>query len=246
MDKSEYAKIVSNWIETEKTRTCSTDSQQRYKNSHENRFRILYDYITRKFPDRELRVLDVGRSQLTEVLLKYYSNVSTIGFAPEQDEGGHTLQESISIEHIPFDLNQAKNVELWPKGEFDLIVFCEVIEHLCEAPEYALLLFHSLLTANGHLFCSTPNAAALFKRYKLFFGHQPYAKIRYFSSNPGHYREYTKKELSEMGEKCGFDVVDHRFVSFYKKHKSLKALILDMLSSITPAFQWYQMILWKK
>ncbi len=246
MNNEKYKKIVSNWIETEKEQTCSKDSQERYVQTHKGRFSILYNYITQNFPNKELKVLDVGRSHLTKTLLKYYENVSTIGFAPEYDEGGHTLLNDLPNKHISFDLKQAKNVDIWSEEKFDLIIFAEVVEHLSEAPEYALLMFHSLLNKNGHLLCTTPNAAALFRRYKLFFGYQPFSKIRYFSNNPGHYREYTKRELYEMGENCGFKTVDHRFVTFHKHTQSLKAIILDLFSSIIPAFKWYQMILWKK
>ncbi|RLC54010.1 MAG: hypothetical protein DRH79_01960 [Candidatus Cloacimonadota bacterium] len=246
MNKQEYKEVVNKWIETEKEKTCSRDSQERYEKMHKRRFSILYKYITQNFPNKELKVLDVGRSHFTKTLQNYYKNVTTIGFAPDYDEGGHRLLDQITCKHLTFDLKQAKNVDIWPEEKFDLIIFAEVIEHLSEAPEFALLMFHSLLTNNGHLLCTTPNAAALFRRYKLFFGNQPYSKIRYFSNNPGHYREYTKRELYEMGEKCGFKTVNHRYTTFHKHTQSLKAVILDLLSSIIPAFKWYQMILWKK
>ena len=242
----EYKRIINDWIETEKEQTCSKDSQQRYSCAHKRRFSILFNYITKKFPDKNINVLDVGQSHLTKILLGYYNNISTIGFAPEKDEGGHTLQNSIPNKHITFNLNKAKHVNLWPDEKFDLIIFSEVLEHLSESPEFALLMFHYLLNKNGHLFCTTSNATNLFKRYRMFFGSHPFDKIRYFSNNPGHYREYTKRELDEMGRRCGYEAKDHKFISFYKRKGSIKSIVVDLLSSIIPGCNWYQMILWKK
>ncbi len=246
MNKQEYKEVVNKWIETEKEKTCSRDSQERYEKMHKRRFSILYKYITQNFPNKELKVLDVGRSHFTKTLQNYYKNVTTIGFAPDYDEGGHRLLDQITCKHLTFDLKQAKNVDIWPEEKFDLIIFAEVIEHLSEAPEFALLMFHSLLTNNGHLFCTTSNAANLFKRFRMFFGSHPFEKIRYFSNNPGHYREYTKRELDEMGRRCGYEAEDHKFISFYKTKGSFKSIVVDLLSSIIPGCNWYQMILWKK
>lgn len=246
MNKEDYKKIVANWIEDEKLQTSSASSRARYQQAHQKRFSYLFHFITQKFPAEDLEILDVGKSELTLKLAKYYRNIATLGFAPEKDEGGHTVQNGDQIPHFSFDLNQAKKIDSWLEAEFDIIIFSEVIEHLSQAPEFALLFFHYLLKKNGVLVCTTPNAAALFRRYKLLFGFQPFARIRLFSKNPGHYREYTKKELIEMGKKCGFATIDHRYLSFNQNLKSWKEKIVEKISAFYPAWNWSQLILWKK
>lgn len=95
-----------------------------------------------------------------------------------------------------------------------------MIEHLHEAPEYSLLFFKYLLKPDGLLICSTPNAAALHKRQKMVFGINPFERIRFYSKNPGHFREYTYKELAGMGKKCGLDFISHKYLNSFT-HKGV-------------------------
>ena len=122
----------------------------------------------------------------------------------------------------------------------------EVIEHLSKAPEFALLFLHSLLNDNGHMICTTPNAAAIFRRFKLLQGYNPYARIRFYCENPGHYREYTKKELTQMGNECGFEIVYHNFISFNTQITNIKSAIVEFITNLIPSFKWSQIIIFKK
>ena len=246
MKEINYKSIINNWIDEEKKRTCSEDSQKRYIRVHSYRFNYLYSFIIKNFEDRSLRILDVGKSSLTILLNEYYNTVCSLGFAIDKDEGGHRVDSASLIHHIPFNLNQAREVEKWPQGNFDLIIFSEVIEHLSQAPEYALLFFHSLLNDGGCIICTTPNASALFRRYKLLVGVQPYARIRFFSENPGHYREYTKKEMLQIGQLCGYKTIKHSFVSFNFKSEGIKSRLVNFFTNIIPSFKWSQIIIFKK
>ncbi len=246
MKKNDYKNIVKNWIDKEKKRTCSQESHQRYLQVHSNRFNYLYSFITKNFKDNTLKVLDVGKGPLTLKLNDYYGTVCSLGFSTENDEGGHRIQTTSPMQHIAFDLNDSRYIDNWPKASFDLIVFSEVIEHLSQAPEYSLLLIHSLLNNNGCVICTTPNAAALFRRYKLLLGVQPYEKIRFFSENPGHYREYTKKEMLQMGRDCGYKTIRHNFISFNTESKNMKSGLVNFFTNLIPSFKWSQIIIYKK
>jgi 2-polyprenyl-3-methyl-5-hydroxy-6-metoxy-1,4-benzoquinol methylase len=218
----------------------------RYMRGHAKRFRFLFDFITTRFENKDLKILDIGKGPLTLTLNEYYNTVTSLGFAEANDQGGHKVDTTETIPHIAFDLNLSRKIEKWPNTKFDLIIFSEVIEHLYQAPEYTLLMFHSLLNENGHLICTTPNAAAIFRRYKLLMGIQPFAKIRYFSENPGHYREYTKKELMQMGEESGYKPVYHNFVSFNSQITNIKSAIVEFITNLISSFRWSQIIIYKK
>ena len=96
----------------------------------------------------------------------------------------------------------------------------EVIEHLYTAPKLVLSFLRALLTDRGVLIIQTPNAAALHKRAELLLGRNPYELIRETTNDPGHFREYTKKELIRIAEDAGLTVdrwlagnyFDYRFV----------------------------------
>ena len=246
MNNREYKDIINKWIEQEKDRTCSSESQKRYVQGHSKRFEHLFNFIITRYKNKDLKILDIGKGLLTLKLNEYYHSITSLGFSDEIDQGGHKIDALEAIPHISFDLNQSKNVEKWPIEKFDLIIFSEVIEHLSKAPEFALLFLHSLLNDNGHMICTTPNAAAIFRRFKLLQGYNPYARIRFYCENPGHYREYTKKELTQMGNECGFEIVYHNFISFNTQITNIKSAIVEFITNLIPSFKWSQIIIFKK
>ena len=128
-----------------------------------------------------------------------------------------------SSKHIAFDLNTSIDVAGWPRDKvrFDLIVCAETIEHLHTPPEFALMMLGSLLKPDGLLLVTTPNACGITRRLKLLFGTNPFERIRYYSRNPGHFREYTRDEMIEMGGTVGLDVRECRTINFYNQRLAL-------------------------
>ena len=90
----------------------------------------------------------------------------------------------------------------------------EVLEHLHTAPSLVLAFVKTLLADNGLLVLQTPNAASLPKRIKLLLGRNPFDMIRTDPKNPGHFREYTRRELSALAADLGFRV-EECAMSFY-------------------------------
>jgi hypothetical protein len=89
-----------------------------------------------------------------------------------------------------------------------------VIEHLYTAPQLVLAFVHTLLSDGGLLLLQTPNAASLQKRIKMAIGRNPYEMIRIDPTNPGHFREYTIRELRRLAEGAGFRV-ERQATAFY-------------------------------
>src|SRR6185437_410596 len=174
---------LTRMLEAEKALTCGAESRQSYLSIHRVRFEEILRLCRTYVADSSARVLDVGRSELTAYLGGFYGDVHTLGFDPEADDGGHRESEALNgVPHITFDLLRSDRVDEWPDcGRFDLIVFSEVIEHLSVAPEYTLALLHSLLTENGVLICTTPNAAEIGKRLRLLLGRNPYERLRLYA-----------------------------------------------------------------
>ena len=147
-----------------------------------------------------------------------------------------------TVPHITFDLLNSHTVSSWPDcGRFDLIVFSEVIEHLCVAPEFVFAALHSLLADNGILICSTPNAADIAKRIRLAFGRNPYERLRLYSINPGHVREYTRQELSEIANSVGLSCTKHSYFNWIQNRSGsrIKAVVMKLLRAYPP-FQSFQ------
>jgi hypothetical protein len=114
----------------------------------------------------------------------------------------------------------------WPDcGQFDLIVFSEVIEHLAVAPEYTLAFLRSLLTGRGVLICTTPNAAEIAKRLRMLAGRNPYERLRLYALNPGHIREYTRQELCQIAESVGLRCLQHGYFDWPSGEKKSRGAV---------------------
>lgn len=245
-----YKKLINEWVDSEKKITCGEEMSKQYKKVMMKRWQYLFDLCTFIKPDKSVDVLDVGRSYFSRMLSGYYNSTTTLGF-DLTDDGGHRELDECNLEHIVFDLKKASDTSLWPSGKkYDIIVYSEVIEHLNEAPEYSLLFLKYLLKPDGILICSTPNAAAIHKRLKMIFGFNPYEKIRFFNNNPGHFREYTRKELYGMGDKCGLDCTLHRYKNFFTHAQSdiytkLKQMLFSFTTAFVPSWKNQQIIVFR-
>jgi 2-polyprenyl-3-methyl-5-hydroxy-6-metoxy-1,4-benzoquinol methylase len=236
-------RALARLVEIERADTSSHESRERYLAMHQPRFAEILRLSRSLVPDSSARVLDIGRSELTAYLATFYRHVHTLGFDPRTDDGGHRETRPLSeIPHITFDLLNAPNVAEWPEcGAFDLVVFSEVIEHLHVAPAYVLAFLGSLLSPNGVMICTTPNAVSLAKRIRMLTGRHPYEQLRLYSRNPGHIREYTRDELVRIAAEVGLHCRSHSYNDWIRRERSsvLKKALLPILTTY-PAFRPFQ------
>ena len=182
--------------------TASSEERRpnlQYLAFHRPRFAFLIALLRRRTGVERSRVLDVGRSPLTMMIADELNlQVDSLGLEPDE-----RLPTGL---HYAFDLNDTQDPTRWRSGlgPYDVVVFAEVMEHLYTAPELVLTYLRHLLVPGGLLVLQTPNAASLSKRVKLACGVNPFERIRADRSNPGHYREYTLRELLEVLRAAGF------------------------------------------
>lgn len=179
-----------------------------YARFHRPRFAFLIELLRPLLTARS-RVLDVGRSPLTTAIHEQFGiRVDSLGLEPDE--------ELRTGSHYSFDLNETQYHERWRSGlgPYDVVVFAEVLEHLYTAPELVLAYFAHLLTPGGWLVLQTPNAASFGKRVKLARGMNPFERIRPDRLNPGHFREYTSRELVDVLRFTGFSV-DRTYRRYY-------------------------------
>lgn len=183
--------------------------------------KLLDGYVT---PDTAL--LDIGRSRLTDLLHQRYKiPVDALGFVGDEP--------SAQGRNWWFDLNRAVHHHEWRTDlpRYDVVVIAEVIEHLRVPPVHVLAFLRTLLRPGGVLVIQTPNAVALHKRLEMLVGRNPFEPLREQENNPGHFREYTKRELCDMVESQGYrierwyaaDYLDYRFVHHEGGHAQAAA-----------------------
>jgi 2-polyprenyl-3-methyl-5-hydroxy-6-metoxy-1,4-benzoquinol methylase len=192
----------------------SSPGEQDYFAYHRERYAYVLAKCRAHKPDRATRVLDIGRSRLSNLLCEHYDHVVTMGFPLSGYESANI--SPAPVEHIVFDLNTVRDAEQFGRRDkFDLIVFGETIEHLTVAPELVLNFLRGLLAPSGLIVCQTPNAVALHKRIIMLAGRNPYERLRFDPYNPGHIREYTMREVIEIGERAGLRMVEHEFRDYF-------------------------------
>lgn len=231
-NNEEYLRKIKLLKSKEYSWTSGNDSAIKYAEVHQKRHNRILSLCKKYMPDVENNILDVGRSNLSVLLSKHYKSLTTLGLGLEQDDGGHRELEPLEDhKHIVFDLNRSEYVNEWPicKEKFDLIVFSETIEHLPVAPEFPLLFLQSLLKKDGLLLLTTPNAASILKRRDLLFGTNPFERIRFNLNNPGHFREYTRKEILQLAISTNFKVEYCKTINFALSKSMLYIPILGFL-----------------
>ena len=247
--KSSLEGILLQLMNAEKAHTSSDASRQYYIDLHKERFVDILRLCQSHVANPSARVLDIGRSELTARLLKFYTNVTTLGLDLQADDGGHREASSMaSVPHVTFDLSSTDRVGTWPECEsFDLIVFSEVLEHLSVAPEFVFAFLNSLLADNGIIVCTTPNATDIAKRLRLACGQNPFERLRLYAANPGHIREYTRQELCDIAYSVGLSCIHHLYFDWPQSSDRswIKAACMKLIR-VYPSFRGSSVVVYRK
>jgi 2-polyprenyl-3-methyl-5-hydroxy-6-metoxy-1,4-benzoquinol methylase len=91
---------------------------------------------------------------------------------------------------------------------FDIVLFCEILEHLITDPVAAFSRIHSVLKPDGILIMTTPNAARDINIRRLAAGENIYGPYSRHGILGRHNREYTIGELRELLPNLGFTIID--------------------------------------
>lgn len=176
---------------------------------HAPRYTYVMELLTKYGLQSGRTLLDIGPSRLTSLIREHFgARVDSLGFGEDSD--------GPESRHFAFDLNLTQSAENWRSDlpRYDYVVLAEVLEHLHTAPQLVLAFIKTLLVDGGILILQTPNAASLPKRVKHLLGKNPFEMIRTDNQNPGHFREYTRRELYDLAVRLGFRV-EECSLSFY-------------------------------
>ncbi len=133
------------------------------------------------------------------------------------------LQELYKKNNIGFNKVNLHDYSLPYKDEsFDMVIICEVFEHLNFNPLPILQEINRVLKKGGFIYIATPNQASIDNRLKLLLGKSVHDPIQYFfdqldaSKNiivSRHWKDYTMSELVEITDRMGFDIVNKYYFS---------------------------------
>lgn len=132
-------------------------------------------------------------------------------YGTAERHGAHTLVEvgGAGQKTFEYDLFNIETEEFpYPDASFDVVLFCELLEHLAINPVFALAEIHRVLRPGGHLIVTTPNALSI-ERLDCFVRASHQDVDRYnptFGYGARHNREYNPAELRLLLEETGFDI----------------------------------------
>ena len=178
-----------------------------------------------------VRILDIGPSLQTDVLRHNYPDipVDTLNLS---DDGRTPRPQDV---HVRYDLNELYHRERWPRiGPYDVIVMCEVIEHLYTGASTVFAGLAGIVKPHGSLFLQTPNAAALHKRIQLAAGRNPFMSLDEDRADPPHFHEFTVRELAEAARRGGWHVAGVETHNGFSRN-TLLSDVYNRVCSVLPA-----------
>ena len=116
------------------------------------------------------------------------------------DQDGKSHVEELECDHF----NMEESRFPYEDNTFDVVLYCEIIEHLLMNPVHTLREIHRVLKPNGKLVVTTPNVARLGNVFAMVDGRSIYDPYSGYGVYGRHNREYSMHELIHLLKFCGF------------------------------------------
>lgn len=146
------------------------------------------------------------------ILANYFSDQHPIGlqsqyvdllkYEPENQD--HANQLRVYLDYHHFNIEN----DLFPFADdsFDIVLFCEIIEHLLMDPAKVLREIKRVLKPSGQLILTTPNISRLENVARILSGANIYDPYSGYGPYGRHNREYNKHELYLLLTYIGFNI----------------------------------------
>ncbi|HEV7948758.1 MAG TPA: class I SAM-dependent methyltransferase, partial [Glaciihabitans sp.] len=176
------------------------------------------------------RVLDVGCSTGNlGAALESTKNCTVVGI--------DIFESDIAIAKTRITRAEVRDVsnpdDLADLGQFDVIVFADVLEHLLD-PHAALLACAGILAEGGTIVYSIPNMAHLSVRLDLLAGHFGYTQTGILDHTHVHF--YDRDAVDTLFADAGFTITDERSVSIEYPPRFIEDRLADLGLTASPAF----------
>lgn len=200
------------------------DELKGYLTQDYKRFVYTYGLLPSNGLDQSL--LEIGANPyFTSILLKKFTDYQlsfTNYFGIDEGVETQTQRNKSTKEEFEFEyVNHNIDMSDLPFEEpFDVVVFCEVLEHLINDPMQALLRIKKSLKKDGVLILTTPNVNRLENITKMIAGSNIYDPYSGYGIYGRHNREYNKHELFMLLSHCGFEVEEIFTTDVHDNHSN--------------------------
>lgn len=231
------------FMEIAKNSPAELNRPKPYLQDHSIRFYETYKACDKLVnSDSKLLSIGAGRAFVEYVLADQKSLSVTVFDFEEAVERNLDQYEVFGFEKICGNfLTDTTRID---RAKYDLIIFCEILEHIPLSPTDQIKKLLSHLKPGGHIVITTPNITNLSNRLKILSGKNIVASAeRLFSpvcieNESVHRREYTKKEIREYLTSLGLEVATDKYILSKKPNFRIRSLanygVSKMFSSLKP------------
>jgi SAM-dependent methyltransferase len=189
--------------------------KEAYWDAARDRLLTTLNLIPRLPNPEQVRVLEIGGMPyfMTVLIEKLFGYKVEVANEPTWERGEDGNVEVLSNDHgdrheIHYrTLNIEYDPWPWEDGRFDIVLYCEVIEHLVYDPTHTLVEAHRVLKKDtGQLLISTPNALAYPYLLQMVQGRNFYPPYSGHSHYARHHRLFSPEELVHLCDRVGYQV----------------------------------------
>lgn len=195
------------------------ESTQGYIRHHRHRLLDTLTLIPRG--NGTQRLLELSSYLQMPPLISHYGKYAEVEVTGYWNQGPKKKSRTISSretgEEFRFQM-QRLNVERdefpYPDDYFDVVLCCELIEHLSEDPMHMISEINRILKWDGLVIITTPNVSSAVSIQEILKGRSPYIYGNYNRENINyglsdrHNREYTPEDVRIVLESGGFEVAE--------------------------------------
>jgi SAM-dependent methyltransferase len=181
--------------------------EPRYYLDQRPRYRKTLSFITRLDLPRPAKILEIGGGQLLLLCHRMFGDTGLLA------DVGSDYADAVTRFGLDFTACDLLRDDLPSRGEFDLIVLCEVIEHLPVPAHLILAKMRHWLKPGGYLLLTTPNLYRMRNVVRLAMGMELFCPLFYppRGQSLGHPMEFSRANLRWHVERAGLAVksIDH-------------------------------------
>jgi len=173
----------------------------------------------------KLLELGAGPYFLTQLLHRYTSyDLDLANYHGEEARDWEHYQQIEETEFHYAYFNAESDPFPYDNGQFDMVLCCELVEHLTVDPTHMLCECHRVLVDGGYLLVTTPNVLRLQNVEYLLRGRNIYDPYSGYGIYGRHNREYAPRELVHLLLECGYEIAQLRLADKYEHPLVLRFL----------------------
>lgn len=199
-------------VEELRRRASGSDFDEGYYSKHRARFGQTLAIVPRA-PYASSRALELGATDFFQVALKHlygYADVVGTHFSTRVEEKIHRRMLKIgnlSSVNLTFSVNLENEILPLPEDSLDLVMCCEVLEHMDIDPMFMLAELNRVCRPGAALVLTTPNCCSARNFWKIAHGWRPHFFMQYeVSRSPyRHNIEWDVHAVAQLARAAGFE-----------------------------------------